>query len=123
MTSKEEIGGYVTWNTFKKKYDLELYNKWYKGKSVINPVTWDTSGFASRSQHRGFLFSNGKMYKQSFDTHLGDGVVWITAPRFPYRYMSFSMKNYHVGDVNLFWEDIRINSRLRAAEYLKQKKQ
>jgi hypothetical protein len=123
MKSKEEIGGYVTWNTFKKKYDLKLYDKWYKGKAVINPVTWDTSSFASRNQHKGFLFSNGKMYKQSFDTHLGDGVIWITTPHFPYRYMSISMKNYHVGDVNLFWEDIRINSRLRAAEYLKQKKQ
>lgn len=120
MTSAEETGGYVTWNTFKKRYDMELYEKWYKGKSVINPVTWDTSGFVSRSQHKGFLFSNGKMYKQSFDTHLGDGVVWITAPRFPFRYMSIRMKNYHVGDVNLFWEDVRINSRLRAKNYLEQ---
>jgi hypothetical protein len=120
MTSEEETGGYVTWNTYKKKYDLELYDKWHKGKSVINPVTWDTSVFASREKHKGFLFSNGKMYTQSFDTHLGDGVIWITRPHFPYRYMSFGMKNYHIGDVNLFWEDIRINSRLRAQQYLKQ---
>lgn len=117
MTSPTEIGGFVTWNTFKRKVDQSKYH-WYKGKEVINPVTWDTTLLASREQHQGFLFSNGKLYKHSFKTHLGNGIIWINTPRFPYRLLAFTMDNYHVGDVNLFWEDIRINAAVRAGRYL-----
>jgi hypothetical protein len=112
MQHPDQIGGFVTWNTFKKKFDKSKY-KWFKGKVVINPVTWDTTSFAKRELHKGFLYSNGKMYKNSFDTHTADGVIWISTPHFPYRYLTLTMPNYHPGDVNLFWEDIRENALLR----------
>jgi len=112
MEHPDQTGGFVSWNTFKKKFDQEKY-KWLKGKVVINPVTWDTTSFAQRELHKGFLYSNGKMYKNSFDTHTDNGVIWISTPHFPYRYLTLIMKNYHSGDVNLFWEDIRENSLLR----------
>lgn len=121
MENPDQTGGFVTWNTFKKKFDKEKY-KWFKGKVVINPVTWDTTSFAQRELHKGFLYSNGKMYKNSFDTHTADGVIWITTPHFPYRYLAFTMQNYHSGDVNLFWEDIRENSLLRIQNFRSNKK-
>lgn len=120
MDSASQIGGFVTWNTFKRKTDHEQY-KWYKEKAVINPVTWNYDLVARRAIHKGFLFSNGKMYRQSFTTHIGNGIIWITTPHFPFRYLAFTMKNYHVGDVNLFWEDIRLNALLRSDKYLKNK--
>jgi hypothetical protein len=116
MEHPDQIGGFVTWNTFKKKFDKNKY-KWFKGKVVINPVTWDTTSFAKRELQKGFLYSNGKMYKNSFDTHTADGVIWISTPHFPYRYLTLTMPNYHAGDVNLFWEDIRENSLLRVQAY------
>ena len=122
LQHKDSVGGFVTWNTFKKKYSTPQYNKWYKGKAAINPVTWDTTSTAQREQHKGFLFSNGKMYRKSFETNLINGGIWITTPKFPYRYLSFTMSNYHVGDVNLFWEDIRVNTRNRAQHYWKRQK-
>ena len=122
MVHPDEIGGFVSWNTFKKKLDPTNY-AWCKGKVVINPVTWDTTMVAPRELHKGFLFSNGKMYEQSFTTNRGNGVIWITTPHFPYRYMSFTMKQYHIGDVNLFWEDIRQNSILRTEVFLKKRKE
>lgn len=121
MDHPDQTGGFVTWNTFKKRFDKEKY-KWYKGKVVINPVTWDTMAIAKRELHKGFLFSNGKMYKNSFVTHVGNGVIWISTPHFPYRYLIFTMRNYHIGDVNLFWKDIRENSLLRVQTYLTKKK-
>lgn len=116
MVRPDQTGGFVTWNTFKKKFDTKNY-KWYKGKVVINPVTWDTTAFAQRGLHKGFLYSNGKMYANSFDTHTDNGVIWISTPRFPYRYLTVAMRNYHAGDVNLFWEDIRENSLLRVKSF------
>ena len=117
LTKYNTIGGYVTWNTFKKKLNKEKYNKWYKGKQVINPVTWDLSKKADRKLHKGFFFSNRKMYKNAFTTYLIDGVIWITKPKFPYKSLSFAMKDYHVGDVNLFWEDIRLNTKHRLVHW------
>ena len=116
MVHPDQIGGFVTWNTFKKKFDKNKY-KWFKGKVVINPVTWDTTSFVKRELHKGFLYSNGKMYKNSFNTHTADGVIWISTPRFPYRYLTLIMPNYHSGDVNLFWEDIRENALLRVKSF------
>lgn len=112
MEKPNQTGGFVTWNTFKKKFDQKKY-KWYKGKVVINPVTWDTTKLADRKLHKGFLYSDGKMYRNSFDTHVDNGVIWISTPHFPHRYLAFTLRNYHTGDVNLFWEDIRENSLLR----------
>jgi hypothetical protein len=120
MDVQAETGGFLAWNTFKKKFDQSNYH-FYKGKSVINPVTWDTTSFAPKHEHQGFLFSNGKLYENAFDTHLDDGVIWITTPKFPYRYLSFTMNNYHVGDVNLFWKDIRDNSLIRVKSYFESK--
>lgn len=121
MENPNQTGGFVTWNTFKKKFDKKNY-KWYKGKVVINPVTWDTTAIAPRELHKGFLYSNGKMYTNSFDTHTDNGVIWISTPRFPYRYLTVAMRNYHSGDVNLFWEDIRENSLLRVKTFRSNKK-
>lgn len=121
MENPNQTGGFVTWNTFKKKFDKKNY-KWYKGKVVINPVTWDTTAIAKRELHKGFLYSNGKMYKNSFDTHTDNGVIWISTPHFPYRYLTFTLRNYHTGDVNLFWEDIRENSLLRIKTFRTNKK-
>ena len=121
MENPNQTGGFVTWNTFKKKFDKKNY-KWYKGKVVINPVTWDTTAIARRELHKGFLYSNGKIYAKSFDTHTDNGVIWISTPHFPYRYLTFTLRNYHIGDVNLFWEDIRENSLLRVKTFRTNKK-
>ena len=117
MEKADEINGFVTWNTFKKKVNKEKFDLWYRGKLVVNPVTWDLSARVSREFHKGFLFWNGKMYKKSFSTNLIDGAIWITTPHFPFRTMAFAMSDYHLGDVNLFWEDIRLNSKIRLQKW------
>jgi hypothetical protein len=113
LTNPMDVGGFVSWNTFKRRYKTKKYKDWYKGSAVINPVTWDLSNYAKRSHHKGFLFWDEKMYEQSFKTHLVDGAVWISIPHVPFRSLSVAMKDYHIGDVNLFWEDIRINAKDR----------
>jgi hypothetical protein len=121
MDRPDAIGGFVTWNTFKRKFDEKQF-QFYKGKAVVNPVSWDGNPFSPRSEHKGFLFRNGKLYVQSFSTHLDNGVIWISVPHFPFRSMAWTMKHYHVGDVNLFWEDIRQNTLVRSKTYLDQPK-
>jgi hypothetical protein len=118
LTSPNETGGFVSWNTFKRNLNEEKFEMWYKGKAVINPVTWNMDKTADRKKHKGFLFSNNKMYSKSFSTHLIDGAVWITTPRFPYRGLAWTIDDYHIGDINLFWADVKYNSKIRLSEYL-----
>jgi hypothetical protein len=118
MTSSNQIGGFVSWNTLKRKYETENYCEWYEGKSCVNPISWDTSYYSPKNDQKGFLYSNGKKYSKSFETHLVDGAIWISVPKFPFRFRALLMRNYHPGDINLFWEDIRVNAILRGKKYI-----
>ncbi len=120
MTNPSETGGFVTWNTHKKKTDPKTI-QWHLGKAVINPVTWDSTGYSSRSIQKGFLYSNDKLYEKAIGVHLANGYIWVDRPRFPYGFLASTMSNYHIADVNFFWEDIRENAVLRASEYLKKR--
>jgi hypothetical protein len=118
MTNPTQTGGFVTWNTFKKNIDEDTYRRWYKGKAVVNPVSWYDQGGASKEQHQGFLYSNGETFCHCFETNVIDGAVWISRPCSYFGLFSWTMKSLHKGDVNLFWKDIQYNAKLRARVYL-----
>ena len=120
MTKPDETGGFVTWNTYKRKHLPKTYNKWYKGKVTSNPITWDATITTQRKDHKGFLYSNGKIYSNALKIEVIDGMVWTTLPHFPHRLFAVFKKNYHVGDVNLFWLDIQKNSELRVNTWFKE---
>ena len=113
MMNPDETGGFVSWNTYKKNTYPKKDKDWFKGSVTSNPITWDSSTTTNRDQHKGFLFSNGKLYQNALKITITDGLVWTTLPRFPLRIFLIFKKNYHVGDINLFWEDIRENAKLR----------
>ncbi len=120
LTSPEEVEGFVSWNTHKKKINRKMYDKWHRGKAVVNPVSW-TINNSERKDHKGFLYSNDKIYSESFSCNVIDGAIWISTPHFPFRYLAVTMDDFHPGDINLFWEDIRINAKLRALTFLNRK--
>jgi len=117
MIKPSQTGGFVSWNTRKmnsypKKKDV------YKGAVTTNPITWDDSKTTELEQHKGFLYSSGKMYTQAVKIQITDGMVWSTNPKFPLRFFMSFMKNYHVADINLFWQDIKENVELRTKTWL-----
>ena len=122
MTKPNETGGFVSWNTYKKNKLPKKYENWYKGKVSTNPITWNTTKTTKREQHKGFLFSNNKIYNKALKLEVIDGMVWTTLPRFPFRVFMIFKKNYHIGDVNLFWKDIQENAQLRAKSWLTNQK-
>ncbi len=118
MMQPNEIGGFVSWNTFKKGNYPKKDKNWYDGSVTTNPITWDDSRKTKLEQHKGFLYTNKKIYDQALKIEVTDGLIWSSNPKFPLRlFMSF-LKNYHAGDINLFWQDIRENSLLRVNTYL-----
>ena len=109
METKDAFGGFVTWNSFKNKKYPKKYNQWFKGGLTINPITWDLSETASRENHKGLLFTDDKIYRKCVSVTITDGLVWSSVPKVPKRFFLSFIKNYHFADINLFWEDIRID--------------
>jgi len=121
MKSPTETGGFVSWNTYKNKYYPKTYNEWFKGVATSNPITWDDKIVSQRKDHKGFLFTNDKLYKQALTVYVKDGILWTSLPHFPYRIFALGKKRYHTGDINLFWEDIRENAVIRVKSYYNRK--
>lgn len=118
MTAPDEIGGFVSWNTFKKGHYPKKEKDWYKGSVTTNPITWDATISTVLAQHKGFLYSNDKLYRKALKIEITDGLVWSTNPKFPLRFFMSFLRNYHIGDINLFWQDIRENAELRTKKWL-----
>lgn len=119
MTSPSETGGFVSWNTYKRNKLPNDYETWYKGRIVSNPITWDNQKSSIYADHKGVLYSDLKVYPNSMKIEVIDGMIWTKTPKVPKRILFSLVKDYHFADINLFWEDIRQNSKLRIQEYLK----
>jgi hypothetical protein len=109
-----------SWRTLRKGF-LPYYIKPEKGNSfVTNPLLWTTSEeYAPKQKNKGsVLMKFNKMYCQTTDAQIANGVLWVKKPRFPWSFLYFT-RNYHVGDINLFYLNVRENVRQRIAAYVK----
>jgi len=118
MQKPNEIGGFVGWNTYKKGAYPQKKD-FFKGSVTTNPITWDDQKSTISKQHKGFLYTNKKLYKNSLKIEVTDGLIWSTIPKFPMRFFMSFIENYHSGDINLFWQDIRENAVLRTKTWIK----
>lgn len=113
-----QTGCYCGWRTFKKGY-LPPYIKNEKGNSfVINPLTWKTNNdYASRNLNKGsVLYKFNKIYKGTTDAQITGDVLWVKKPKFPWSFLLFS-KNYHAGDINLYYINLKENIEQRITSY------
>lgn len=110
METPLATGGYVSWNTYKRKNFPASYEKWYKGATTTNPVTWDGVLETSFDQHLGVLNADGKIYPNALRIQVIDGLIWSSVPKIPKRFLLSFVKNYHFADINLFWKNIEKNA-------------
>ena len=64
------------------------------------------------------LFKFNKVYKHTTDAQTGNGLLQVSKPKFPWGFMYFT-RNYHAGDINLFYLNIRENVSQRIRSYQK----
>jgi len=107
------------WRLFKEGYIPEMIKNEPFVSLAVNPISWKPDSiYIDRSYHQGaVLFNFNKVYHKTQGARIYKGVVWIDKPKFPFSFL-YTQKNYHAGDINLFYLDIRENIKQRIQHYL-----
>ncbi len=108
------------WRTFRAGY-MPSYVKNEKGNSwVTNPLTWTTDNeYVSRNKNRGSILRDfNEIVLHTTDAKIHEGVIWVSKPSFPGSTF-YLTKNYHIGDINLFYMNLRQNVKTRIDAWYK----
>ena len=113
-----QTGCVCGWRTFRKGYKPPYIEAEKEFSLVTNPITWKTDNeYAHKKMNTGsLLYKFNKIYKQTTDAQIHEGVIWVSRPKFPWSFL-YSTKNYHVGDINLYYMNIRENVDHRVKKY------
>jgi hypothetical protein len=116
-----QTGCICSWRTLRKGF-IPYFLKDENGNSyATNPLTWvTTEEYASRKLNRGSVLMNfNKVYKNTTDAQISNGLLFVKSPKFPGSFF-YLTKNYHIGDINLYYLNLRDNVRQRIGYYWKQ---
>ncbi len=114
-------GCFVSWRTFRRDFAGPEYIALEPPTAtVVNPLTWSTdTTVAPKSLHKGaVLYNYNKLFKNTNDAQVKGNILWISRPKFPGGVL-YKSKNYHVGDINLFYMNIREDVRRRISLFWK----
>lgn len=115
-----ETNCFCGWRTFKKDY-LPAYVKKEETLSyVTNPLSWTTAtDYIGAGKNKGSVLKDfNKIIPQTTDAQIYHGVLWCNRPKFRGS-LFYRSRNYHIGDVNLFYMNLRENIEQRIFSYLK----
>jgi hypothetical protein len=111
-------GCITSWRTFRIGYDGPNTSITDTTTVVVNPVSWNLdTQVVGRSLHKGaVLYQFNRAIKKTHSTQIVGDMVWISRPRFPGGFL-YREKNYHAGDINLFYLDIRADVKRRIEHF------
>jgi hypothetical protein len=112
-------GCFCGWRTFKRETKPPSLSR-YKESFVTNPLSWDTtSNYAGDNLNKGGVLRNfNKLYPRVTDAQIHENILWSSRPKFPGSFL-YRATNYHIGDINLFYVNIRENMMTRIGAYRK----
>jgi hypothetical protein len=118
-TSPDQTGCYCSWRTFERTYGRSHLNQ----PEIVctNPLTWTTEEgrFAPKSANLGAVLRKfTTVYPGVADAEVYRGYLLCSKPKFPGSIL-LRTKNYHIGDLNLYYMNVRENARLRAEAFLR----
>jgi hypothetical protein len=118
-TRPEETGCYCTWRTWERRYGRR---KAFETDVVCtNPLRWTTEPgqYVPKTENQGGVvrgFCN--TLPELADAEVYKGILLCSKPKFPGS-IFFIRKNYHIGDLNLYYMNVRNNARLRADAFFR----
>lgn len=120
-SDSNNIHCFYSWRTYKKGYDDKFTDANREDVVVTNPVD-KTSNRKGKNRHlkkEAILWNYNKGFKMTHDTWVMGDMLWINRPKFKGSVLTLFMKNYHAGDINLFYGDIRARVKNSCIEYYK----
>lgn len=111
-------GCVLGWRTYQMDYLPPFVQKERDSSLVVNPLNWrmDFSYVPNRESKGAVLRNFNKVLPRAVDAQVQGKVLWIHKPDVPGKIL-LRMKNYHIGDLNLFYVDIRENVEARVRAY------
>ncbi len=117
-TDSGQTGCLCSWRTLRRNY-IPWYLKPEKGNAfATNPLTWTTGNeYAPRRLNKGSVLRDfNRIFPHTTDAQVQNGLLFVKKPKFPWSFLYFR-RNYHIGDINLFYLNLRENIRQRIAAY------
>ena len=120
-TDSLQTGCICSWRTVRKGFTPFYLRDIPDSSYVTNPLNWTSSNeYASKQMNKGSVLTKfNKVYKQTTDAQINNALLNVKKPKFPWSFLYFA-RNYHVGDINLFYLNIRENVRQRISMFWKQ---
>jgi hypothetical protein len=113
-------GCFVSWRTFRKDYNDGWATRTDTTIAVVNPITWKTTNeVADKTMQQGaVLYNLRKVYTQTQSAQVEGSALWVSHPKFPGSFL-YRNKNFHAGDINLFYVDVRKDVTRKIEAFLK----
>lgn len=114
-----ETGCFVTWRTFNNGYIPAFVKKENFKALVVNPLNWSTTDiYAGKEKNLGGVMYNfEKIIPRVVDAKISGNILWSCKPDI-FGKIFIRNKNYHIGDINLFYMNIRENVKCRVNHFL-----
>jgi Protein of unknown function (DUF3089) len=112
-------GCFISWRTFEEGYVSPFIREENLKAFVINPLTWtmDTLLAPASLNTGGVLRNFNKVIPGLVHAQVHGNILWVNKPKF-FGNIFLTVKNYHIADYNLFYNNIRENVGVRIRSYL-----
>lgn len=116
-----KTGCFISWRTFKSGYTPDFVKKESFNAIVINPLNWkmDSLICSNKMNLGGVLRKFNKIVPHVVDAKVEKNILWSCKPKI-FGNFFIRNKNYHIGDINLFYMNIRENIKCRISNYVKE---
>lgn len=113
-------GCFVGWRSFKKGFEGPDYILNEKFNSIVtNPLIWTTDTmYAGKELNKGSILTKFNQLGKPVDAQVHKNILWTSKPKF-FGSVFLRSRNYHIGDINLFYVNIREDVRRRIGLYWK----
>ncbi len=113
-------GCFVGWRTFKSGYEPSFVKEEKFKAIVINPLTWtmEEKPVSAIYNLGGVLKKFDKLIPHVVGAQVHKNILWTGKPDIFGKFL-LTIKNYHVGDINFFYMNIRQNVKARINAYWK----
>jgi hypothetical protein len=117
----EQTGCYCSWRTWNRQFVLHKKYRDEAGIVCTNPLNWSIAegAYAAKETNRGGVVRPFCAIRPAItDAEVHEGLLLSIKPKFPGSFL-FRRKNYHIGDLNLFYMNVRENAQQRAQAFLR----